>query len=53
MKNQSDRIEQAFRLGYPIDDAVNRAVQLAKENRLPADVKSKRTAKPLAPQKPK
>jgi hypothetical protein len=48
--NSQDIIERAFKLGQPIDDAVKRAIQLAKKS---ADSKSKRSVKPRAPQKSK
>jgi hypothetical protein len=49
----SNQIERAFRLGQPIDDAVKRAVQLAKQNQSPPSTKSKAALKSRTQQKNK
>lgn len=41
----TNQIERAFRLGQPIDDAVKRAVQLAKQNQSPLNTKTKAALK--------
>jgi hypothetical protein len=48
-----NQIERAFRLGQPIDDAVKRAVQIAKKNQFPVAGTTKLAVKPRSPQETK